>query len=338
MSNFVLITNRKQFSNEAREVWFDYSPNLPMKGFVNAPHELPCLVSLFIANGGISSVIADKRSAKRIIYPKTNRNRTGTRWFDWVDGDLDEEIRTYVNVVLDKHGLDKEKLLQAANIKELIHKTKGRKGPVLITNRLYNVGDTTVVDFFLVTKELASSLVYCNKNYNKDNTKDGESVLGELLGHDQALPSMFDAVPEEPPEEQHISPENFPFTIHVDREGIISVAPLSIFKTMASIPRFSNYKEADISQWEIACIKDINVILKNTQVDVESTVSIAKVKCKEFLVRRNQLRVSWASMHNDDWINRNKTDPEIRASILQYGQDVDNRNNRRYSIWHRHSG
>lgn len=334
MSDFILITNRKQFYAEAEGVWADYSPNLPMQGFLNAPHEMPCLASIFVANGKISAVVADRKSAKRLIYPKTNRRRVGMRWFDWIDGGLDEEIETYVRVVLGRHKVDKESLLQAAYVSELMRKVKGRKGPVLVANRLYSFRDKMMVNFFLVTKELASSLVYYNKNHDKDE----EAIVHELLDHDQAQPGIFDVVPEEPPVEHHISPENFPFVMNIDREGVMSVTTRIIFKTATNIPRFSDHKENDIAQWEAACIKDINVILKNSQVDVEGTISVAKTKCKEFLARRQLMRISWAAMYNEDWINKKKVAPEIRAIILQHDQNIHNRDNRRHSKWDQHSG
>ena len=118
----------------------------------------------------------------------------------------------------------------------------------------------------------------------------------------------------------------------------MSVVTRSIFVTMTNIPRFSAVRESDLAQWEFACIKDINVTLKNTQVDVEGTIAIAKTECKEFLAKRNQFRISWASMYNEDWINKKKVSPKVRASIRQYDQNLHNRNNRRHSKWHQQSG
>ena len=330
MSDFMLITSRKQFQAEAKRAWADYSPGLQMQGFINPPYEMPCLAAMFVANGAVSAVVAGKKSAKRLIYPKTNRHRRGLRWFDWVDGDLDEELRVYINVVLDKHKVDKMDLVQAAYIDELMRKVKGKKGPVLISTRLYSFGNKTVVNFFLMTKELASSLVYYNKNYNK-----GEAAI---IDGAQVQPVVPNTLPEGPPVDQHIIPGNFPFIIHIDVEGTVYITTRSIFNTQTNIPRFSDHKETEIARWEAACIKDINVILKNSQADTDGTITIAKVKCKVFLARRRLMRIRCATKYNEDWINKRKAGPGMRELVRRYDQHIHNSYNGRYSKWDQHSG
>lgn len=324
MSDFKLITNRYQFSSVAKEIWADHYPG-PMKGFLNAPHGMPCLASIFVANGSMAVVILDKKAAKRLIYPKTNKRRVGMRWFDWIDGDLDEEIKTYVSNILSRNKVDGKQPAQAARVNELMRQIKGRKGPVLMANRSYKLEDTKVVDFFLVTKELASTLVY----YNKNKKGDAEEVIDELFGNDGAQPGIFDLAPdnrpvvgiaqpvEVPSARRKKRPEDFPFFINIDRHGVISINTLDVFKTQINIPRFSDNREADISQWEVACIKDINITLENTQVDVEGTIAIAKDECKKFLAKRQLSRINHAVMYKDAWVNKNQTDPEIRAIIQQ---------------------
>jgi hypothetical protein len=326
MSDFILITSRYQFSNEAKKAWSDHLPG-PMKGLINIPHVMPCLAAMFISNGAISTVVLDKSSAKRLIYPKTNKNRAGVRWFDWVDGDLDEEIDAYVNAALERNHLNGKNPVQAAYINELMHKVKGEKGPVLMANRSYNFEDVMVVNFFLVTKELASSLVYYHKN--DKNAKD--AAVDELLEHDQVQPGISDLAPaswpariaepvEVPNARRKKRPEDFPFLIKINREGKISVATCNVFEIQTNIPRFSNNRESALQLWEVAAIRDINTGLENTQVDVEGTLSIAKIKCKEFLAERRKLRISCAILHGVTWMNRSRTDPKIRAIIQQHSQ------------------
>lgn len=324
MPDFILITNRYQFTSTAKKTWSDHYPG-PMKGFLNSPHNMPCLASMFIANGGIAAVVLDKKAAKRLIYPKTNKRRVGMRWFDWIDGDLNEEIKTYVHNTLSKTKVDGKQPAQVARINELMRKIKGEKGPVLMANRSYKFENAKVVDFFLVTKELASKLVYHNKNRKEDD----EDVIEELLGEGQAQPGIFDLAPDDRPVvgiAQPVEvpsaiwkkrPEDFPFFINIDRYGVISIATLDVFKTQNNIPRFLNDKESDILQWEVACIKDVNVILKNTQLDVEGTLAMAKDECKKLLAKRQLLRINQAVMYIDTWINKNQTDPEICAIIQQ---------------------
>lgn len=167
MSNFMLMTNTQQFANEADKVWRDYSPT-ERDAPIMIPRKLPCLAVIFISSNRVRSIITDKRSAKRIVYPKTNKHRL-SRYecqFSWIEGNLEKEVERYVNNTMNrKQGIDRKNPLQVKRINEIISDASKARSPMLITSRVSDINSVLIVNFFFIDKNLASTLVY----YNKDN-------------------------------------------------------------------------------------------------------------------------------------------------------------------------
>ena len=313
MPDFILITSKQQFYDETDRVWREHTPerrNHP----IGAPSNMPYLASIFIANGMVSSVILDKKTAKRLVYSKTNKYRTGSRWFDWLEGNLEEKIGSYIDGVLAQHRLNRRAPLQAERINEVTNKAAGVKGPALITQRLYGIEDTTVADFFLVTRDTASKLVYCNKNIKREEIAVPHDGVHWVI-HDQ-MP-VDTEVPIDMPEPPSRIVDNL-ISIMVLIGGKAFISTLNKFDRQTDIPRFTNAVENDLLVWEGTYISEINAELNNLDVTTEASIGIAGRKSREFIKRRKEIRADYTVRYREAWTNEaeaGSADPEIYTMI-----------------------
>ena len=193
MADFILIRHKQHFLTEASRVWNDYSPEREIPP-ISSPLRLPCMAAIFIVNDTVASTILDKKSAKRLVYPKTNKYRLGLYNFEWLESDLERKAKSYIEKTL-KYCRGKDTLSQVKHIEEVMNKIIGLSGPILMSCLLpYNAADIKAY-FFLVTRDIASTLVY----YDKENRVVEEVVTSGVADAEALLEAACNPSPRRVP-------------------------------------------------------------------------------------------------------------------------------------------
>jgi len=139
-----------------------------------ACHRFPCLAKVVALRyafnlGSIGTLVVSctREEAKRIVYPKTNRNRSQIG-LTIIEGQhlansIDEHITHTFQRLGDRH-LDLSNPIQRAMIDSAISDLDGVSGLALVTSRVYTAVDKLkLIDFFTVDELAARNLVYLNK-------------------------------------------------------------------------------------------------------------------------------------------------------------------------------
>jgi hypothetical protein len=111
------------------------------------------------------TVMCDKNEAKRLIYPKTNRNRHSVWGFVYIPGGrhLIADLRSYIQSSLrNSHGLDMHS--EQELIEQTVREVETTEGPILVRSQgIFLPNGLKVVDFYTVSYKEAHSLVYYGK-------------------------------------------------------------------------------------------------------------------------------------------------------------------------------
>lgn len=141
-----------------------------------APYKYPLLVKAVPTKRSLGQfgslslfmVMCTKSEAKRIVYPKTNRNRSHVA-FTVIEGGLMGAMNKYMIDTVDSINQHSPKVdtyhpIQRAMLNKAISELDGANGSALVTSRVYtNLNGLRLVDFYVVTNKDARTLVYWNK-------------------------------------------------------------------------------------------------------------------------------------------------------------------------------
>ena len=140
----------------------------------------PCLAKFVLVRHsfdleavGMAMVLCSKNEAKRIVYPKTNRNRPGM--FAVIEGDsLKGTMEAYITQTLKRlgrstgidtsHPIQRRMLMLDGAVSDLDE----AKGLALVISRTYtNLDRLRLINFYTVDEADARRLVYCDKKLKR---------------------------------------------------------------------------------------------------------------------------------------------------------------------------
>lgn len=150
---------------------------------INAYIKLPCLVravpnryAFNLGAVGLFTAACSKSEAKRIIYPKTNKNRCKLSGFVIIEGgNLKDLMKAYITSVIERIkttrniNVDTTHPVQSRMIDRAISDLDGIKGSALIHYKTYiNLDRFRLTNFYTVDEADARKLVYCGKKPKRD--------------------------------------------------------------------------------------------------------------------------------------------------------------------------
>lgn len=273
MPDFKLITTLEQFSDEADRVWHNDSRSTPRPA-ADRPAKFPCLVSFYITVLSndlvhIGRLICTKTDAKRIVYPRTNKNRQSSYIFGWMGDNLEEGVRHYVDTAIKANHIDPGSPTQTLYTNSVISKAANTDGPGLMAYcRIRTDHGVSALAFFLVTVADARKLVY----YKNDDTT--------------AIPIDYSLI--------------------INTTSGVQVRTLSIFNSQNDIPRFTADIEISMQDMEQRSINTLNSTLKDlhqTSMNIEEIMSIARREMGTLVETRRRKRVRYAIRYPGECTN-----------------------------------
>lgn len=132
------------------------------------PKSLPGLIAWYItkAEGELRlvKIICDKKDAKRLVYPKTNRGRASNYIFAYFSGNIESKVTDYTSRQMKYAHIDPDSPVQREYIYKIGARTKNIDGPVLVASFTHiDSMNLRTIKIFIVTKSDAHKLVYYNK-------------------------------------------------------------------------------------------------------------------------------------------------------------------------------
>jgi hypothetical protein len=177
MAKLNLVCNNKSFEEYKLVTWdLCVGEGRPPH---NAPDRFPCLVRVVpmkygrdLELIGMFTMVCTRGEAKRIIYPKTNRNRTYAG-FTIIEGeDLRASMGIHIARVIERANrhvreaarVDPTFPIQRTLLDEAMSELGGVSGLALVASRVYNnIDGLRMIDFYIVDEADARELVYWNK-------------------------------------------------------------------------------------------------------------------------------------------------------------------------------
>lgn len=281
MGDFRLVANAQRFDAEAKNAWDAVVPaDVQVRYSLSRP-TAPVLVAFYIIGGRdipqMGRMTCVKEDAKRIVYPKTNRNRRDSNIFNWVGENMEEKAIQYASTVLKANRLSPASQEQKAYVDDLVDKARTGTGPGLISHRRYFIYPTgvEVADFFLITTEKARELVYYDNNIKKSDN--------------QKVVSLSDY-----------------FAIILGSDGNARIRLLERFNTHSDIPRFTREIELELRHWEASAVLVVNSVLAAVPPNTPTAdkMMAARIEFDKFYNSRLLRRADYVIMHPDTWVNR----------------------------------
>lgn len=293
MGDFKLIVNAQRFDAEAKNAWDAVVPADLQARYGLARSIAPILMAFYVAcdrdTPQMGQMMCVKEDAKRIVYPKTNKNRRNSNMFSWVDKNMEEKVIQYASTVLKASRLSPASQEQKAYVDDLVDKARTGTGPGLLSYRRYFAYPTGVdiVDFFLITTEKARELVYYNNNIKKSDN--------------QKVVSLSDY-----------------FAIILGSDGNARIRLLERFNTHSDIPRFTTGIELELRHWEASAVLVVNSVLAAIPPNIPAAdkMMAARTEFGKFYNSRLLRRADYVIMHPDAWVNRYSLFGKLSTDIL----------------------
>ncbi len=191
---FEIMTSQASVVNRARYAWHNHghTSSDPMpRVLIPSPLKYPCLSMCAVSNGVylppsktlqpecFTLVFCEKKDAKRLIYPSTNRDRGGHP-YTFVNSK--EDIIAHMKAK-SREGMDyksEEQDMVRRRFAEYLDRLVIDEFPCLIKHKVYYIKTSRVLDFFVVRKSRAKQLVYWNKDMRNPTRAKPITKLGDI--------------------------------------------------------------------------------------------------------------------------------------------------------------